>query len=454
MNRTTLLASLLLGAACATPAATRSAAAPEPEQVAAERATLVEGDVTEGHLGGMTLLVKRLPGAELATAQLYVRGGSMNWTAATGGIEALAFQVAAQGGAGSLDKVAFARRLASLGVEVQARTTRDWSMVEAKGPVAAAPTLLELAADVFLRPALPGSEVEVARQRQLIGLQRLQEDPDARLGSLLDEVRFKGHPYAVRPDGSAATVRALTAAQLAEHLRGLREQDRLVLVVVGDVEFAAVRAQAQRLFGSLPRGRPGFSLPPLPPIPASALTVETRLMPTNYLEGVFLGPPPGTREYAAAVTATTLLRDRLFFEVRTRRNLSYAPGPVWELTAAGAYGGLYVTAVDPTTTWKVMLAELRRLQDEVVAAEDLAGAKAQARTRMLMRQESTDGQAGGLAEGLLLTADWRFRARLADSVKAVTGEDVQAYARKYFGRLQVVLLGDPSGLDAATATGL
>jgi predicted Zn-dependent peptidase len=195
---------------------------------------------------------------------------------------------AASGGAGGLDKAAFARKLAGLGADLHAETTRDWSMVQAKGPLAAAPALLALAADELLRPALPASELEVARTQQLIALKQLQEDPDGRLRALLDEVRFQGHPYAVRPEGTAATVKAFTQAQLAAHLGTLREQSRLVLVVV--------------------------------------------------------------------------------------------------------------SAVD--------------------------------------------------------TGDWRFRARLAEQVKAVTAGDLQAFARRYFGNLQVVLLGDPSTLDPAAATAL
>jgi len=445
---------VLLAAACAAPTALGPPPAPVAPPAPAEPAPVVEGEVTEGRLGGMTLLVKRARGAELVTAQLYVRGGALNWTAATGGIEQLAFHVASTGGAGGLDKAAFARRLAGLGADLHAETTRDWSMVQAKGPRPATPELLRLAADVLLRPALPASEVEVARQQQLIGLQQLQEDPDGRLGALLDEVRFQGHPYRVRPEGTQATVKALTAAQLGAHLAGLREQARLVLVVVGDVDFDAVRAQAQALFGSLPRGAASSGPPPLPTIAASTLTPEARTLPTNYLEGVFRGPPPGSPGYATGVATNSLLWERLFYEVRTRRNLSYAPGTRWDLTGAGTYGGLYVTAVDPTTTWRVMLGELRRLQTEPVPADDLAGAKAQARTSMLMRQESTDGQASSLGGSLLLTGDWRFRQRLVEQVRAVTVEDVQAYARQYFGRLQVVLLGNPAALDPAVATSL
>jgi predicted Zn-dependent peptidase len=73
---------------------------------------------------------------------------------------------------------------------------------------------------------------------------------------------------------------------------------------------------------------------------------------------------------------------------------------------------------------------------------------------MFTRQDSTDGQAAVLGADLLLTGDWHFRPKLNVQLQAVTAEDVQAYARKYIGKLQLVLLGDPTKLDPAIAGSL
>jgi hypothetical protein len=59
-------------------------------------------EVTETKVAGMTIIVKRVPNAELATASL--RGGARNWTKADAGIEQLAVNVAANGGTQSSTK--------------------------------------------------------------------------------------------------------------------------------------------------------------------------------------------------------------------------------------------------------------------------------------------------------------------------------------------------------------
>ncbi len=64
-----------------------------------------------------------------------------------------------------------------------------------------------------------------------------------------------------------------------------------------------------------------------------------------------------------------------------------------------------------------------------------------------MGSETTDGQASMLAESALLGGDWKLSRTLPERIRAVTPADVQAYAKRYLGRLQMVVLGDPSKID-------
>ena len=424
---------------------------PSPAAAAPDPAPFTEGDVTEAHVGGMTVLVKRRPTAEMVTTQLYVRGGARNWGAADAGVESLAFRVATTGGTHTLDKEAFGRKLAGLGARIDGTSDRDWSVIEGKSPAAGFEATFGLVADAFLAPALPESEVTLARNQAVLALKRLRENPDGALGLLVEATVFKGHPYANRPEGTPETVAQLGREQLAAHLGRLREASRLVVVVVGAVEPDRVVALVRQAYGALPRGSWAPATLPRPAFASPALTTETRKLPTNYLQAMFTAPGPGAPDYAAARVATFALGQRLFEEVRTKRNLSYAPGARYEVAADSAMGGIYVTAVDPNATVPVMLGELTRLRDQPIPGEELAGYESLYRTRFLMAQETTDGQAGSLARGLLLAGDWRYYDRLLGQAAKVTAADVQAYARTYARNLQFVMLGDPAKLDPKLA---
>jgi zinc protease len=418
-------------------------------KVAADSAPVTEGDVTEATVNGKPVLVKRVPGAELVATNLYIRGGARNWGKADAGVESLALDVATSDGAGGLDKIAFAHRLAELGSTIDADTGPDWSTISSKGLLKNFDPTFGLLADVFLRPALTPAGVELARSQALIGLQREEEQPESRLAILVNDTLFAGQPYANRPQGTQATVKALTREQLAAHLARLRVGSRLLLVVVGDVDPAHVIAQTKQAFGALPRGDYIDTAYPKPHFSQPSLVTEKRVLPTNYLQGWFTVPSPGDRDYAASRVAMSYLWDQLFKEVRTKRNLSYAPGAGVSVRQAGALGMVSVSAVDPTTTYQVMLDELRRLQDTPLTPERLAGAKSTYITGVVNDAEATDGQANLLAIGELYAGDWRFSRRFLDEVRGVTPAQVQDFAKKYFVNLQTVMLGDPSKLDPA-----
>jgi zinc protease len=453
MSRFVSLSAALLCACATAPVAPAISAAPASAPPA-DPAPVTEGDVTAAHLGGLEILIKRLPGADLAAIQLYVRGGASNWSRDDAGIEALAFRVATSGGTSALDKEAFGRRLASLGGELSSETGRDASTLSAKGPLASFDALFGLLADTFLRPTMAASEVELARQQQLLVLKRQEENPDGRLQILANATFFKGLPYENAPDGTQESVAKLSQAQLVKHLARLRESSRLLLVVAGDVAPDHVLELARPAFGGLPRGSWSPAALVRPSYAAPALATEARALPTNYLMGEFVAPGPADPDYPAARVATAALQERVFEEVRTKRNLSYAPSSYYDVAAGAALAGIYVSAVDPNTTLQVMFGELRKLQETPIGEVELAGVKAQFRTGFLMRAETTDGQAGLLANGVLLTGDWHYSARLLDQVRTVTAADVQAYAKRYVGKIQMVLLGDTARLDPKLATSL
>jgi zinc protease len=265
---------------------------------------------------------------------------------------------------------------------------------------------------------------------------------------------YPDHPYLNRPAGTIDSVKALTAAQLSAQLAKLREGSRMLLVVVGDVDPAHVMEAARAAFGSLPRG--DFKdTPPAPPhFAAPRLVTEQRTLPTNYLQGWFVTPSVGAPDYAASRVAMSYMWDQLFKEVRTKRNLSYAPGAGVGVRRAGATGMVSVSAVDPTVTYQVMLDELRRLQTTPLTPERLAGAKATYLTGVVNDAETSDGQAYLLAFGDLQLGNWRYSQQFMDQVRAVTPAQVQAFAKKYFVNLQTVMLGDPSKLDPALGKAL
>ncbi|HEY2744529.1 MAG TPA: pitrilysin family protein [Polyangia bacterium] len=445
-----IVVTLLVAAACILTAPGARAA----EDTPADLAPLADGDVTTATIHGMQIIVKRVPHAEFVAANLYVRGGARNWSAADAGVEYLGFRVAAGGGTESLPKEAFVRRLDKLGSTLRATTNEDYSVLMLKSLRDAWDGSFALLADAFLHPALPATEIELQRQRQRAELKHEEDVPDLRLNLMAHQLLYKGHPYEHRAIGTLDTVAKLDAAKLRAHLQKLRESGRLLLVVVGDVDAAHVIDGARAAFGALPRG--SWRDSPLPKITITGprlVTVDKKLA-TNYISSYYLGPGWRDPDFPAAMVATDALHFREFLEVRTKRNLSYAPSAGLTRHSAVPWGLLYVTAVDPKATMRVMLDEARRLGREPMKDDELAGYKSVFLSGFLMNVESTDGQAGLLGTMQLYSGDWRNARKLPDRIRAVSAADVQAFAKKYIHNLQTAYLGDASKVDKTTFEGL
>src|SRR5207244_193596 len=147
----------------------------------------------------------------------------------------------------------------------------------------------------------------------------------------------------------------------AYHQR-IMQTSRLLLVVVGDLDAAQLKTRIAASFGKLPRGDYKPQLPPQLSFAASTVDVTSRDLRTNYIQGIFAAPSLTSADIYPMYVASNILRDRLFEEVRVKRNLSYAPNAFLNTQSANI-GGIYVTADNDRANQavRVMLSEITRL---------------------------------------------------------------------------------------------
>ncbi|MGH9888492.1 MAG: M16 family metallopeptidase, partial [bacterium] len=167
----------------------------------------------------------------------------------------------------------------------------------------------------------------------------------------------------------------------------------------------------------------------------------------NYIMALFPGPGWRDPDFIAARLAMAALSQREFLEVRTKRNLSYAPRAWLAWDRELPTGALYVTAVDPVATMRVMLDEARRLRDEPMPERELAAIKATLLTDAFLDGEAPADQAVQLGHAQLYAGNWRAARNLPDRVRAVSAALIQAWATRRLTHLQTFVVGDPTKID-------
>src|SRR5262249_13369798 len=124
---------------------------------------------------------------------------------------------------------------------------------------------LDLLADALLRPAFPQDEFERKRDEVLASVRQSEDDPGTVAARALRRLVFPGHPYGRPVDGTEATLRVITRADLVAFHRAAYRPERTIVAIAGDVTAAAVRTElAARLGGWSAAGTaPAMPGPPL-----------------------------------------------------------------------------------------------------------------------------------------------------------------------------------------------
>ncbi|MEZ4387375.1 MAG: pitrilysin family protein [Candidatus Krumholzibacteriia bacterium] len=214
----------------------------------------------------------------------------------------------------------------------------------------------------------------------------------------------------------------------------------ITVAVVGDVDFAQVKAYAEKYFEGVPGGEPE-EMETFEPdqLGEKRLVMKQDAQPlllVGYkIEGInhpdwpvyqaiadILGQGRTSRLYTRAVKqdqkAVQCAAFPGFPGVLYRNSLLVLGIPAKDVTAAELED--------------VVLDEIDRLVEGGATAEELAGVKRRAKANFVRGLEGNDGLASQLAMTQAMTGDWRNVFREVDKMDAVTLEDIQRVAKTIF----------------------
>ena len=395
---------------------------------------------------GLTVIVRENRVAPVVAIALLVRMGSRWETADNAGISNFTHAVMVKGTT-KRSGGEIADFVAGLGGKISAAGEVDYSGIQGTALARFWRELLDVTAELALSPALAAGEVDRERDWLLSRLQRRRDNAPARAFDEFYATLYGAHPYALPNLGTREALARIDHAAIVRWYRAFYRPDRMTLAVSGQVSRAEVLAEARRLFGGLPAAAPRPE-PAIAPPQASGrrLVVEQPAQQTQILVGG-LAPSLDHADHAAVKVLSTILgggmAGRLFAELRDKSALAYTAAayydPVHEPGALVLYLG--TAPENAARAEQALLAEVRKIRDVTVSAEELARAKGYLLGRYAMDRRTNERLAWYLAfyevEGVGRDYPERYRRQ----VEAVTAADVQRAARTYLGTLNSVVLG-------------
>ena len=312
---------------------------------------------------------------------------------------------------------------------------------------------LGLYADIVRRPSLAAETFPPCRELALQELASLEDQPTRKCNILLRE-RFYPTPLGVSPLGRAQSLSAMTDMSLRPHAREHLTPRGAILAVAGHLEWKPLRDCVEELFGSWE----GQALPEVHiSDPPGGVTHEQKDTAQVQIALAYAAPPPGGEHYYPVRVAEMVLSGgmsgRLFTEVREKRGLVYAIGTRYQ--AMKDVAGMFVyagTAPDRAQqTLEVTVGELQKLSDGITG-EELARAKTQLKSALVMQGESTPARSSGLVIDWHLLGRVRSLEEIAAAVDAVTCEQVAACLAAYPARKMTAYFIGPKPLDTSCLT--
>lgn len=392
-------------------------------------------------VGGVEVIHRRNTANDVVAVNLYLLGGTRQITPGTAGIETMLL-AASEYGTAKYPRDDLRRALAATGSGIVIDPDVDWTVFGFRGIRQELDSTWAVWADRLMQPLLEPAAVNLVRNQLLTGARQRRITPDALVRVLADSATFTGHPYAIDPVGSEASLTSITVDDLERFHETQMVTSRMLLVVVGNVTKEQIERLVSGTLAKLPRGSYEWQLPPSIPTHQTSIAVESRRLPTNYLIGYFAGPSAGSADYPAFRVAMALLSSSLHRVIREERSLSYAAyAPV--LDRAQASGAVYATTVAPDQVLPLMRQQIERLQREWLQAAGLREYVEQFITDYWTDNETSAGQAEALARAQLYRGDYRMAGRFMDEIRRVSPDDVRRVARTYMRNIQFAYVGDP-----------
>lgn len=344
--------------------------------------------------GGPRVISARLPGARSVSLAAYVLAGSRLETPDEAGAAHFMEHITFKGTAAYPSARVVSEAIEGVGGSFNAATDRETTVYWVRVPLREAARGMDVLGELVVRPCLEAAQIESERTVIVEEIRSYEDDPAEHVHALFDLAMFGDTPLGREIAGSEASVRSLSEASLRAFWSAAYQPANVVVAAAGDIAHEAVVELAARAFGAGLPSLGGFE--PAPALPAGEQVIVQR-RDTSQAQ-LCLGLPGLRRDHPEAWTLEVLnailgdgMSSRLFQAVREERGLAYDVSSY--IVDYADTGALVVSAgVDPgklAPTIEAILAELARLRDEEVPADELARAKTYLGGRLELRLEET-----------------------------------------------------------------
>lgn len=407
---------------------------------------------------GLEVVVAENHAFPLATVDLVLPSGGLAEPEERAGAASLTAGLL-ESGAGERDATALAEVVDELGLSLEMGISWETTLAGFTALTSRLGEGMEVLADMVVRPAFPGHEVERIRDERLATLVQRRGDPSSLADELVQHFTFPdGHPFGRRLAGPRATLATLDRADVAAFHDAYYRPAGAWLCAAGDVTLDQVAALAERCFAGW-SGAPPPARAPETPNRFAETTIILADRPGSVQSEVRVGHVGMERtapDYFAATVMNAVLgglfSSRLNLNLRERLGYTYGASSSMTMRRLPGTFGISSAVQSEGTAHAVseMLREMRAMQDERVPDAELADARSYLAGTFPLSLQTTEGLAGRLSTLAMYGFPDDYWDSYRERLLSVTADEVREAARRRLmpGRAAVVVVGDAGQLRA------
>src|SRR5262245_59506120 len=398
---------------------------------------------------GLRVVIQEDHFAPVVAIQIWVKAGSADETPDVAGAahvhEHMIFKGTARRPVGAI-----AAEVESSGGNINAFTTADHTVYHLVLASRYFATGLDIIADALQNTTFDPHELAKELQVVMEEWKRGEDSPTSRAATELFRLAYVEHPYGRPVIGFRETIEALNRERVLNFYQRWYHLNNMTLVIVGDVDREQTRAEVLRLFGeqapqTLP-SRPRMAEPPQQELRFSVLDMNVE----EFYLYLSFPIPTATHEDVYALDLLSYIlgggeSSRLVQSLQADKEIvnwisahAYTPQDTGLFIIAAA---LEQDKIRPTL--EEILVALFRCKQMLVSPAELARARTNLESDFIYRRETVQGQARQSGFFLTVFGDPDYENQYLTGLAAVTRQDIQRVAQRYFSAnsLSLVLLG-------------
>jgi predicted Zn-dependent peptidase len=407
---------------------------------------------------GLPVWIVELHEVPLAQVSLVVHAGSGDDPPGQFGLASMTAAMLDEG-AGTRSALDIADAVEFLGATLSTSSSFDASAIRLNVPVRQLPAALPVMADVARRPTVPAAELDRLRQERLTDILQARDDAATVAGPAFARVVFGAtHRYGTPANGTTATIKAFTPAQLRAFHAVHYRPSNATLIVAGDVTPASIVPLLEQSFGSWTAGATDASraaTPEAPQLSAGQVTiVDLPSAEQSQIRIGWVGVPRATPDYFALQVLNTVLggsfTSRLNQNLREEHGYTYGASSRFDMRrSAGPFAAGAGVQTDKTSeSLREFFKELNAIGN-AISADELSKAKNYLALGFPADFETIGDLAARLEEMAVYRLPDTYYADYVGRIQAVSAAEVRRVAAVYIqpSKFAVVVVGDRQTIE-------